>query len=129
MEIRMSEQERPNLSERTVKAPLLSFLMSDEIDKLKKEKAWLNGDRNAVTLQKNSNLRVVLITLHKGTSLHEHTVEGPITLFVISGKINFIAGEEKVQAESNGFIVLEKAIPHDVEALEDTTFILTIIQK
>lgn len=43
-------------------------------------------------------------------------------------KINFIVGEDKVYAESNGLIVFEKAIPHDVETLEDTTFILTIIQ-
>ncbi|MBK6913049.1 MAG: cupin domain-containing protein [Ignavibacteriales bacterium] len=125
----MSEQERPKLSERKLKDTLLSFSIDTETDKLKSENAWLNGDRNAVTLQKNSNLRVVLISLRKGATLHEHKVEGPITLFVLSGKINFIVGEEKVIAESNGFIVLEKAIPHDVEALEDTTFILTIIQK
>lgn len=124
----MIRHERPPLGERTLKAPLLSFSIEKEIEKLQKETAWKNGDRNAVTLQKNSNIRVVLISLHKGTTLHEHKVEGPITLFVVSGKINFIAGEEKVYAESNGLIVLEKTIPHDVEALEDTTFILTIIQ-
>lgn len=93
-----------------------------------KETAWADGDHNTVTLKKKSNLRVVLILLRKGVTLNEHKVECPITLFVISGKINFIAGEEKVYAESNGLVVLEKAIPHDVEALEDTTFILTIIQ-
>lgn len=125
----MSEQKRPNLSERKLKATLLSFSIDSETDKLKSENAWLNGDRNAVTLQKNSSIRVVLISLRKGATLHEHKVSGPITLFVLSGKINFIVGEEKVNAESNGLIVLEKAIPHDVQALEDTTFILTIIQQ
>jgi quercetin dioxygenase-like cupin family protein len=125
----MSEQKRPNLSERKLKATLLSFSLDSETDKLKSENAWLNGDRNAVTLQKNSNLRVVLITMHKGATLHEHKVEGPLTLFVLSGKMNFIAGEEKVILEGNEFIVLEKAVPHDVEALEDVTFILTIIQQ
>lgn len=124
----MIDHERPNLSERKLKAPLLSFSMEKEIEKLQRETAWKDGDRNAVTLQKNSNLRVVLISLRKGATLNEHKVEGPITLFVVSGKINFIAGEDKVYTESNGLVVLEKAIPHDVEALEDTTFILTIIQ-
>lgn len=108
---------------------MLSFSIDCETDKLKSENAWLAGDRNAVPLQKNSNLRVVLISLHKGATLHEHKVEGPITLFVLSGKKNFIAGEEKVILDGNEFIVLEKATPHDVEALEDTTFILTIIQN
>lgn len=124
----MAEQERKKLSDRKLRAPWLSFSINSEIDKLKSEKAWLNGDRNAVTLQKDKNLRVVLISLHKGVTLHEHKVEGPITLFVISGKINFFAGKDKVSADSNGFIVLDKAIPHDVEALEDSSFILTIIQ-
>ena len=125
----MSEHERPKLSERKLKDTLLSFSINDETEKLKSENSWINGDRNAVTLQKNSNLRVVLISLHKGATLSEHKVEGPITLFVLSGKMNFIAGEEKIVVEKNGLIILEKTITHDVEALEDTTFILTIIQN
>ena len=125
----MSKQERPKLSERKLKDTLLSFSINNETDKLKSETAWIKGDHNAVTLQKNSNLRVVLISLRKGATLHEHKVEGPITLFVLSGKMNFITGEEKVIVGGNEFIVLEKATPHDVEALEDTTFILTIIQN
>ncbi|HED06314.1 MAG TPA: hypothetical protein ENI61_06495 [Ignavibacteria bacterium] len=124
----MTEHQRPGLREKPLKAPLLSFSIEKEIEELQKEPAWKKGDRNAVTLQKDPNLRVVLISLHKGVTLHEHKVEGPITLFVLSGKINFIAGEDKVSAKSNGLIVLDKAIPHDVEALEDTAFILTIIQ-
>ena len=112
-----------------VEMPQVDDIGLFEIERLKNEPAWLNGDRNAVTLQKDSNLRVVLIALHKGVTLHEHKVEGPITLFLLSGKINFFAGEEKISAESNDFIVLDKAIPHDVEALADATFILTIIQQ
>ncbi|MDX9924029.1 MAG: hypothetical protein RBS48_04640 [Ignavibacteriaceae bacterium] len=124
----MSKTEREKLDNRVLKAQLLTFSIDNEIARLKKENAWINGDRNAVTLQKNSRLRVVLMSLHKGATLREHKVEGPITLFIVSGKINFISEKEKVQVETNGLIVLEKAIPHDVEALEDTTIILTIIQ-
>jgi len=124
----MSNTQRGSLKGRTLKTPMLNFFIDKEIAQLKKETVWINGDRNAVTLQKNSNLRVVLISLRKGATLHEHKVEGPITLFVLSGRMNFIAGEEKIIVGNNEFIVLEKATPHDVEALEDTTFILTIIQ-
>ena len=124
----MSNTKRESLKGRVLKAQLLTFSIDKEIAQLKKETAWINGDRNAITLQKNSNLRVVLISLHKGITLHEHKVEGPITLFVLSGRMNFIVGDEKVIVGGNEFVVLEKAIPHDVEALEDTTFILTIIQ-
>ena len=124
----MTTHERPTLGERSLRAPLLSFSIEKEIEKLQKETAWKDGDRNAVTLQKNSRLRVVLISLRKNTTLKEHTVEGPITLLMISGKINFIAGDDKINMGANELVVLEKTIPHDVEALEDAVFILTIIQ-
>lgn len=125
----MSGTQRGSLKGRALKAPLLTFSTEKETAKLKKETAWINGDRNAVTLQKNSNLRVVLISLRNGSSLQEHKVDGPITLFVLSGKMSFLAGKKTVKVKTNELIVLEKAIPHDVKALEDTTFILTIIQK
>lgn len=124
----MNKSKRDSLNERVLKAPLMSFSINNEIEKLLKEPSWLTGDRNAVTLQKNPKLRIVLISLRKGAALLEHKVEGPITIMVLSGNINFIVGKEKVNAKTNGMIVLEKTIPHDVEALEDSTFILTIIQ-
>lgn len=124
----MSDTVRKSLGERVLNAPLLSFSIEKEITKLREEPAWVNGDRNAVTLQKNPKLRVVLISLRKSAALKEHKVEGPITLFVISGKISFIADNDRINAGANELIVLEKTIPHDVEALEDSTFILTIVQ-
>lgn len=124
----MSESKRESLKKRVLTAPFMDFSINEEVEKLRNEPAWLKGDRNAVTLQKDSNLRVVLTSLRKGTTLHEHKVVGPITLFVLSGKLNFIVGLEKVSVGANEFIVLEKAIPHNVEALEDVAFILTLIR-
>jgi quercetin dioxygenase-like cupin family protein len=69
-----------------------------------------------------------LVTLRKGASLQEHHVKGPITLFVLSGTIRFIAGEQKCNLQSKDLVTLDKAIPHDVEALEDSAFLLTIVQ-
>lgn len=114
----MSNTKRESLKGRVLKAQLLTFSIDKEIAQLKKETAWINGDRNAVTLQKNSNLCVVLIALHKGAVLHEHTVDGPITFLVLSGKIKFILEGKEVKVESNELIVLEKTTSHDVEALD-----------
>lgn len=124
----MNKDKRDNLDLRKIEAPMLMFSIDKETNKLKKEPTWSDNDRNSITLQKNSRLRVVLISMHKGADLHEHTVEGPITLYVVSGKINFTAEEDSVELRTNDLVVLEKTIPHNVEALEDTTFILTIIQ-
>ena len=124
----MNGQKRKYINERVLQAPLLSFRIDKEIKNLRKESGWIEGDKDAITLQKSSSLRVVLISMHKGAILREHKVEGPITLFILSGRITFSADNDKINVGTNELIVLEKTIPHDVEALEDTTFILTIVQ-
>jgi len=124
----MAAHKRPSLKERALTGPLLFFSLDKEIKKLKAETKVVKGDRNAITLQKSSEMRVVLISMRKGASLNKHKVEGPITLFVLSGKIQFIAGESSINLSKNGYIVLEETIKHDVVAKEDALFLLTIIQ-
>lgn len=128
-ENKMSEKERPAVEDRAIDAPLHSFSIADEIERLKNESSWSSQDRNAITLQKDDNLRVVMMSLHKGTVIDEHKAEGAITLFVVSGKINFTADQKTVTVQSHGLLVLDKPIVHRVEALEETHFVLTIIRK
>lgn len=125
----MNNQERKNVDERDLNASLLSFSIENEIEKLHNESGWAERDRNAITLQKDDNLRVVLMSLHKGTVLQEHRAEGAITLFVISGKIVFSAENKDITVEAKGLLVLDKPVVHRVEALEETNFLLTIIRS
>ncbi|MGE5354022.1 MAG: cupin domain-containing protein [Acidobacteriota bacterium] len=125
---RHNESERESAHERTLDAPLLNFSIKDKIEELKKEAGWKQGDRNAITLQKNDDLRVVLMSVHKGAVLQEHKAEGAITVFVVSGKMIFTSEGKKVTAGEGELIVLEKPLVHQVEALEDTHFILTIVR-
>jgi len=113
---------------RTVAAPLLSLAIEEELERLKKEPEWASGDRNSVTLVKTPNLSIVLVALRKGAAMCGHEVEGPITLFVVSGAVRFGIGKEEQIVKSNGLLSLDKKIPHDVEALEDSAFLLTIQQ-
>lgn len=113
---------------RTVAAPLLSLAIEDELDRLKKEPEWVSGTRNSVTLVKTPHLSVVLVALRKGASMCGHHVEGPITLFVVSGAVRFGVENDERVVKANGLLSLDKKIPHDVEALEDSSFLLTILQ-
>ncbi|MEB2355562.1 MAG: hypothetical protein OZ915_10330, partial [Ignavibacteriales bacterium] len=116
------------LKERALTGPLLFFSLDKEIKKLKAESKSGKGDRTAITLQKSSEVRVVLISLRKDAALNKHKVEGPITLFVLSGNIKFIAGDSSINLKKDGFIVLDETISHDVVAKEDSIFLLTIVQ-
>lgn len=124
----MSAKERKDPKERELDAPLLSFVTAEQIKQLQQEPQWLSGDRNSITLVKNPRLRLVLVALRQGAVAREHQVEGPITLFVLTGAVHFTAGGEKRHLQSQGLLTLEKAIPHEVEALEDSIFLLTIVQ-
>ena len=124
----MVDKRRPAAKERVLDAALLSFSIEEKVKQLQREKTWQSGDRNAVTLVKNPSTRVTLVALRKDASLHEHKVEGPITLYVVEGSIKFIVGGANCSLKRGGFLTLERTIPHDVEALEDSVILLTIIQ-
>ena len=124
----MTDEGRLGAKERALDAALLSFTIDEQVKQLKQEKSWQSGDRNAVTLVKNPSVRVTLMALRRGASLREHHVEGPITVYVVEGSINFVVGKDKCTLKRSGFLSLERTIPHDVEALEDSVILLTIVQ-
>ena len=123
--------EKPRTAEakaRLLDPALLSFEADRQLQSLKEESGWMNGDRNAITMVKTDKLRVTLLALRKGASMHEHQVKGPITLFVLEGTIRFVVGKDACTLAQQGFLSLDKAIPHDVEALTDAAFVLTIVE-
>jgi quercetin dioxygenase-like cupin family protein len=88
----------------------------------------VSGDRNAVTVVKTHNLSIVLVAVRKGSKLCGHEVEGPITVHVLSRAIKFGPDEAKILAAGT-VLALEKAIPHEIEALEDSELMLTIVKE
>ena len=114
---------------REVSGPAVSFTIREEIDILRREPEWLSGHRNAVTVVKTSNLSIVLTVIKKGSTLCGHEVEGPITLQVLSGIVKFGVAAEPRTLTAGTVIALDKAIPHDIEALEDSELLLTIVKE
>jgi len=49
-------------------APVLAFDLAHEVARLHEQTAWRQGDRNAKTLVKEADFRVVLIALRAGRS-------------------------------------------------------------
>ncbi len=120
--------KRYDSKKRMLSAPLLFFELEDEIRQLKEDPEWTARRRTAVTLVKEPELSVVLVIAQKGATLREHRTESPFTLLVLSGSVRFAAGEDTRTVARNGFVALDKGIPHEVEALEESAFLLTIIE-
>ena len=115
--------------DRVLCGPAITFAIAEEINLLKQEPEWVSGTRNSVTVVKTSNLSIVLTAIKKGATLCGHEVDGPITLQVLSGAVQFgVAGEPRTLAAGT-LIALEEAIPHDIQALEDSELLLTIVRE
>ena len=69
-------------SKRSLHGPLQSFDLDAEVTRLREEKAWQEGSRNAITLRKGEGLNVVLLAMKEGDRRDEHSAPGPITLSV-----------------------------------------------
>jgi quercetin dioxygenase-like cupin family protein len=64
--------------------------------------------------------------LGKGTRISEHQAAGPLTFHVLSGSVAFRAGDRQEKLGSGELIVLESAVAHEVEALEESACLLTL---
>ncbi len=106
--------------------PLLTLDLAAEIEQLRQEEPWKTTSRNAKTLVKYADLRVVLITMKAGTRMEGHKADGSISIHALTGKLRLHLSEQTVEVPVGRLLTLERALPHDVEALEDSSFLLTI---
>jgi quercetin dioxygenase-like cupin family protein len=112
--------------ERVPSGPAITFAIAEEINLLRQGPEWVSSKRNSVTVVKTSNLSVVLTAIKKGATVCGHEVDGPVTVQVLSGAIQFrVLGESRSLAAGT-VIALDKGIPHDIQALQDSELLLTI---
>ena len=105
--------------------PFMAFDLSAEVHRLQAETTW-NSGQNARTLVKYDDLRVVLTALKAKESLPEHSTEGRISIHVLSGHLQVKASGRTFSLRGGGLLALDRGMPHDVEALEDSAFVITI---
>ncbi len=105
--------------------PHLEFDLLAEIEKLRREPAYESG-RNAKTMVKYEDFRVVLTAIKGGTHIQEHHSAGRISVQTVAGHIRMHALEREFDLPQGRLLVLDRAVQHDVEALQDSAFLLTV---
>ncbi|MGH9541276.1 MAG: hypothetical protein ACRD2H_05275 [Terriglobales bacterium] len=103
----------------------LCFDLPDQIKQLKREQPWQAG-RNAKTIVKFPDFRVVLIVVRGDTRIPGHHADGRICIQTITGHIRLHLAERCLDLPVGALLALDRAVLHDVEALEDSAFLLTI---
>lgn len=116
---------RPD-GDRTLDAQMVEMDLNTFRKQIKEEQAWKDGDRNAITIFKSDNMRLVLIALHTGAELKTHTAPGMISVQVLEGEIIFGTEQKNATLTEGQMIALHKGVPHSVFATKESTFLLTL---
>jgi len=113
--------------EGTLSRPLLRFDLVNELDHLHQDDSWKQAaGRSSKTLVKHPDLRIVLIAMKAKTRMHEHTAAARISVHTLSGHIRLHLPKQVVELPSGHLLALDECVPHDVEAAEDSAFLLTL---
>lgn len=110
----------PSMSER-----IMEFDLPAEIHRLQAETTWSTG-QNARTLIKYDDFRVVLTALQAKVRIPEHKADGRISVHVLTGHIQLRASGRTFSLRPGGLLAIDQGVPHGVEALEESAFLLTI---
>jgi quercetin dioxygenase-like cupin family protein len=124
----MSHKDRGTaaaLAERLAQ-PVLAFHLEDEAARLRTGEPWERSGRNAKTLVKRDDFRVVLTVMKAGNRIKEHKAAGSISVQTLAGHIRLHLPEEKVDLPAGQLLALDAALPHDVETVRESAFLLTL---
>jgi quercetin dioxygenase-like cupin family protein len=108
-------------------SPLLQFNLREELQRLRTEAPWQRGTgRSSKTLVKYPDFHVVLVLMKANTRMNKHHVDGRFSIHILQGKIRVRMPDELIEVSAGELIALDYGIPHSVEALEESAFLLTI---
>ena len=115
------------LIEGTLSQPKLEFDLMKELDQLHGDESWLEpAGRSSKTLVKYADLRIVLIAMKAKMRMHEHKAAGRISVHTLSGHIRLHLPDHSVDLPAGHLLALDQCVPHDVEALSESAFLLTL---
>jgi quercetin dioxygenase-like cupin family protein len=106
--------------------PVLKLDLAREVSAL-----WPHVDETGMghmarSLVRQPTLRVVLMVLRRGSRIREHTADGAFSLQVLSGRIALTLDQRTFELTAGELLAVEKRLPHDVEAFEDSAVLMTL---
>ncbi len=112
--------------EGTLGGPALHLDLAAEAKQLRMEETWRKSGHNAKTLVKHPDFRVVLSVLKAGNRVKEHKAEARISIQTLAGRLRLRLDKDTVELPAGHLLALDRALEHDVEAIEDSVFLLSI---
>jgi quercetin dioxygenase-like cupin family protein len=111
---------------RPLTRPILKFDLAEEADALRLEDGWRSHGHSAKSLAKHRDMTIVLVAMKRQTRMKEHQTDGAVSIQVLAGHIEVHVGAKTIDAPMGSLLALDRALSHDVEALDDSTFVLSV---
>jgi quercetin dioxygenase-like cupin family protein len=105
---------------------LMVFGLRDEVDALRSEQPYAEGDRNAATLAKDVDFRVLLSVLRTGATLDEQDGDARASIHVLEGRAGLSIEGEKADLEAGDVAVVDAGRPWLLTASSDCAVLLTL---
>ena len=99
--------------------------LAEELFHFANHKPWQSGLFSKL-LVKADDLRVLLIATDVGATMKEHHADGTITIHVLQGRLRLRVQGKSHDLQSGQILTLAPGIQHDIEARDDSAFLVTI---
>lgn len=93
---------------------------------MRQEEAYLRGGHTGRTLVRESDLRVVLVAVQGGARIAQHDAESSVSIHALSGHVRLHLPDKIVELTAGRLLAMGPKIQHDVEALVDSAFLMTL---
>ena len=107
-----------------VNGPAVLFDLGEELDIVHTQ--LVKSSRAARTLVKNGSLRSTLIGLAGGGELATHSADGPITVIVLEGALDFGVEDKTWSLRRGSLLAVDAGVEHSARSTGGAIFLLTV---
>lgn len=107
-------------------APFEVVHLAAAAEELRQGETWKDTGHNAKTLLRGPDLRLVLISMKACDRIREHKTGERVTIHTVSGHVRVHVAKGTLDLPVNTMVILEPSLEHDVEALVDSSILMTI---
>lgn len=111
---------------RPLMEPLMVFSIDDELQRLREEEQWQEGERNSRMLAKDVDFRVLLTTLRDGATLDEQDGDARVSLHVLSGRAVLELAGSEAELESAEVAVVDAGQRWTLRSVGECALLLTL---
>jgi quercetin dioxygenase-like cupin family protein len=90
------------------------------------EDAYRREGHTARTLVREEDMRIVLVVMSAGARIKEHRANETVSIQALRGQVRLRLPDRTADLPAGRLLVLERGLPHDVEAVSESAFLLTL---